>query len=147
MAGGHNYSGSLALIGSTTMIDALALWMSGQVDRAALKPRRDSELEQLARDLDISANELHYLISSAPDCDIIQLSAMLKALGIDETSLGRVQPALLRTLRRQCAKCPVIGKCRYSLDQNVAAQEYEEFCPNAAILTAYRPMHEAKPSF
>jgi len=129
------------------MIDALALWMSSQVDQVALTQRRNKELDQLARDLDISANELHYLISSAPDCDITQLSSMFKALGIDESSLARVEPALLRVLRRRCAKCPVAGKCKYSLDQNMAAQQYEQFCPNAAVLTAYRPMHEAKPSF
>jgi len=129
------------------MTDALALWMSSQVDQVALTPRRNKELDQLARDLDISANELHYLISSAPDCDITQLSSMFKALGIDESSLARVEPALLRFLRRRCAKCPVAGKCKYSLDQNMAAQQYEQFCPHAAVLTAYRPMHEAKPSF
>ena len=121
------------------MIDALAPWMNGDVDRAALTPHRDNELDRLARDLDISAGELHYLINSAPDCDIIQLSAMLKARGIDESSRGRFEPALLRALRRQCAKCPVVGKCRYSLDQSMAAQHYEQFCPNAAALTAYPP--------
>jgi len=125
------------------MLDALALWISHQRDRAALGLAQDDEYEQLARDLGISADELRDLMSSVPDA--LQLPDMLKALGIDEASLRRVQPLLLRALQRRCAQCEVLARCRYSLDRNIAAHDYEQYCPNAAALTAFRPMHEGSP--
>jgi hypothetical protein len=120
------------------MFDALAVWLSHQRDHGLAG---NDEIDQLARDLGISPNELHDLFSSAPDR--LQLPEMLKALGIDEASLRRARPALLRALERHCAQCVVAGRCRYSLDQKVAADDYEQYCPNAAALTAFRPMHKA----
>jgi hypothetical protein len=121
------------------MLDALAVWISHQPDHAA-SLSEDDELAQLARDLGVSANELRDLVSSVPDP--LQLPDMLKALEIDEVSLRRAQPTLLRALQRRCAHCAVVARCRHSLVRNVAAQDYEQFCPNAAVLTAYRPTHE-----
>jgi len=127
------------------MFDALAIWLSHQRDHAALSLSGNDEFHQLARELGISPNELSYLINSAPDP--LQLPEMLKALGIDEISLRRVEPALMRALERECAQCVVVGRCRHSLDRKVAAHDYEQFCPNAAVLTAYRPIHEGNPHF
>ena len=127
------------------MLDALALWISHQRDHAALGLAQDNEFDQLARDLGVSADELRSLTSSVPDP--LQLPAMLKALGIDEVSLRRVQPILLRTLQRRCAQCAVVARCRDSLDRNLAVQDYEQFCPNAAAFTAYRPMHAGSALF
>ena len=127
------------------MLDALAVWITHQPDHAALGFTENDELEQLARDLGISANQLRDLVSSVPDP--LQLPDMLKALGIDEASLRRAQPTLLRALQRRCAQCVVVARCRHSLDRHIAAQDYEQFCPNAAVLTAYRPMHEGGPFF
>ncbi len=127
------------------MFDALALWLSHQRDHAGLNFSGNDEFDQLARAFGISSNELRHLINSAPDP--LQLPEMLKALGIDEISLRRVQPALLHALERQCAQCVVVARCRHSLDRNVAAEDYEQFCPNAAVLAAFRPIHEAKPGF
>jgi hypothetical protein len=127
------------------MLDALALWLSYQRDQAALNLSGNDELDERARDLGISPHELRHLVNSAPDP--LQLPEMLKALGIDESSLRRVQPALLRALERQCAQCVVVARCRHSLDKKVAAHDYEQYCPNAAVLAAFRPMHEGKPLF
>ncbi len=127
------------------MFDLLALWLSHQRDHAGLNLSENDEFDQLARDLGISPNELHDLFNSAPDR--LQLPEMLKALGIDEISLRRVQPALLRALERQCAQCVVVARCRHSLDRKVAADDYEQFCPNAAVLAAFRPVHEGRPYF
>jgi Family of unknown function (DUF6455) len=122
------------------MLDALAVWISHQPDHAAFGLSENDELEQLAKDLGVSASELRDLVSSVPDP--LQLPDMLKALGIDEDSLRRARPTLLRALQRRCAHCAVVARCRHSLDQHVAAEDYEQFCPNAAVLTAYRPIHE-----
>jgi hypothetical protein len=127
------------------MLDALALWMSHQPDRAGFGFRSNDGLDELARDLGVTADELRSLMSSVPDP--LQLREMLKALGIDEASLRRVQPVLLRTLERRCAQCAVVGRCRDALDRRIAAKDYERFCPNAAVLTAFRPTHEGSGFF
>jgi hypothetical protein len=126
------------------MLDALALWISHQYGHAALGFPANDELDELARDLGVSPNDLRYVLNSAPDS--LQLPEMLKALGIDEISLRRVQPTLLRTLQRRCAQCEVVGRCRHSLDRRTATQDYQQFCPNAAALTAFRPTHEGSPA-
>jgi hypothetical protein len=127
------------------MLDALAVWMSHQGGHAVPGLPENDELDQLARDLGMNANDLRYLVNSVPDS--LQLPEMLKALGIDEASLRRVQPTLLRALQRRCAQCEVVGRCRHSLDRNAAAQVYDQFCPNAAALAALRPVHEGNPPF
>ena len=127
------------------MFDALALWLSHQRDHAGLSFSSNDEIDELARDLGVNANELRHLINAVPEP--IQLPEMLKALGIDESSLRRARPALLRTLQRQCAQCAVVGRCRHSLDRNLAAQDYEQFCPNAATLSAFRPIHDGSVDF
>ncbi len=122
------------------MLDALGVWMSHQRDRTALGLARDDEFDQLARDLGLNAAELRDLTSAISDP--IQLPEMLRALDIDESSLRRTRPALLGALQRRCTECAVVARCRYSLDQHVAADDYEQYCPNAAALTAFRPIHE-----
>ena len=127
------------------MLDALAFWMSHRYGHAAPGFAANDEFDELARDLGVSPNDLRYAMNSAPD--FLQLPEMLKALGIDEISLRRVQPTLLRALQRRCAQCEVVGRCRHSLDRKTAAQDYEQFCPNAAALTAFRRTHDGSPSF
>ena len=117
------------------MLEALTLWLGHQRERAAIGLSQPDTLDALAKDLGISLSELSYLVNAAPDP--LQLPDMLRALGIDEAALRRAQPALLRAMEEACAQCAVLGRCRYALARD-AAGEYEQFCPNAASLTALR---------
>lgn len=118
------------------MLEALALWLGHQRERAAIGLAQPDAFDALAKDLGIGANELSYLVNAAPDP--LQLPDMLKALGIDEAALRLAQPALLRAMEEACAQCAVVGRCRYALARDDAASDYEQFCPNAARLTALR---------
>jgi len=118
------------------MFDAFAVWLSHRRERAQFDLMRANDLDELARDLGINRNELRYLINATPDP--LQLPEMLKALGIDENALRRAQPALLRDMERICAQCVVLGRCHHAVARGVAASDYEQFCPNAATLTALR---------
>ena len=118
------------------MLEALALWLGHQRERAAVGLSPSDTLDALAKDLGVSPGELSYLVNSGPDP--LQLPEMLKALGISEAALRRAQPALLRAMEDVCAQCAVLGRCRYALARGAAASEYEQFCPNAPRLTALR---------
>jgi hypothetical protein len=127
------------------MLDALALWLANQRERAALGWSQTDQLGALARDLGVSPNELSYLVNAAPDP--LQLPDMLKALGIDETALRRLQPALLRAMEQVYGQCAVLGRCKYALARGVAVGEYERFCPNAAKLASLRAGHASSTLF
>ena len=118
------------------MLEALALWLGHQRERAAIGLSQTDTFDALAKDLGVSASELSYLVNAVPDP--LQLPEMLKALGISEAALRRAQPALLRAMEEACAQCVVLGRCRYALARDAAASEYEQFCPNAARLTELR---------
>lgn len=118
------------------MLEALALWLGHQRERAVLGLSHTDTFDTLAKDLGISPNELSYLVNSAPDP--LQLPDMLKALGIDEAALRRSHPTLLRVMQDICAQCTMLGRCKYMLARGVAAGNYEQFCPNATSLTALR---------
>lgn len=118
------------------MLEALTLWLGHQRERAAIGLSQPDTFDALAKDLGVSLSELSYLINAAPDP--LQLPDMLKALGIDEAALRRAQPALLRAMEEACAQCAVLGRCRYAFARDAAATEYEQFCPNAASLSALR---------
>ena len=118
------------------MLDALALWLIHQRERAAFGLSQGDQFDQLAKDLGVSTNELSYLVNTARDP--LQLPEMLRALGIDEAALRRSQPALLRAMQDVCAQCAVLGRCKYAIDRGVAANDYTQFCPNAAGLTDLR---------
>ena len=118
------------------MLEALTLWLGHRRERAASGLSQTDMFDALAKDLGVSANELSYIVNSAPDP--LQLPDMLRALGIDEAALRRAQPALLRAMEDVCGQCAVLGRCRYALARDAAASNYEQFCPNAASLTALR---------
>lgn len=118
------------------MLEALALWLGHQRERAVIGLSQTDQFDALAKDLGVSPGELSYLVNSGPDP--LQLPEMLKALGISEAALRRAQPALLRAMEDVCAHCAVPGRCKYALARDAAAGEYEQFCPNAPRLTAIR---------
>ena len=118
------------------MLDALSMWLAHQHQRATAGLSAGDQFDTLAKDLGVSANELSYLVRSAPDP--LELPEMLKALGIDEAALRRAQPALLRAMEDACGQCAVLGRCRYALARGTAADQYEQFCPNAGTLASLR---------
>jgi hypothetical protein len=68
-----------------------------------------------------------------------ELPRMLRALGINEASLARAQPLVLRDMERVCAMCHQKRECDHDLNAGTAAQHYEDYCPNAPTIDRLGP--------
>jgi hypothetical protein len=118
------------------MLGAFPLWLKHHRDRAEMEFLEPGEFERLARDLAISPVELNHLVDDAHDAAM--LSKMLEALGIDQSKLRNVRPALLRSLGRVCSQCDELRECRRAIDRRSARSSYQRFCPNSETLRQLR---------
>ncbi|WP_407157503.1 DUF6455 family protein [Bradyrhizobium sp. STM 3557] len=115
------------------LIDAFVGWLErfralreiGQLDR--------EEVQRIAGDLRISPDDLDELVRSGPHA-ADELPRMLKALGIDEAALTRLEPLVLRDMARVCSLCQDKARCRDDLAAGTADRHYEEYCLNAPTL-------------
>lgn len=114
------------------MFRAIELWLRRRRENAELAAMEAGERERVARDLGVSTSELDYLVRESHDP--AQLPRMLAALGIDGEALRRVQPALLRNMRRTCSLCGEVERCRQEFREGMAPLTYGAFCPNTAEL-------------
>jgi hypothetical protein len=115
------------------LIDAFVGWLErfralnelGQLDR--------EEVQRIAGDFRISPDDLDELVRNGPHA-ADELPQMLKALGIDETSLARLEPLVLRDMARVCSLCQDKPRCRDDLAAGTADKHYEEYCLNAPTI-------------
>ena len=93
------------------------------------------EVQQIAKDLGISASELRAMASKGPGAaDLLQ--KMLVALEVDPDALMKSDPATMRDLQRLCITCAHKKRCQHELAEGTAAEHFHEFCPNAFTLDA-----------
>lgn len=115
------------------LIDAFVGWLErfralselGQLDR--------EEVQRIAGDLRISPDDLDELVRNGPHA-ADELPHMLKALGIDEAALARLEPLVLRDMARVCSLCQDKARCRDDLAAGTADKHYEEYCLNAPTI-------------
>jgi uncharacterized protein YjiS (DUF1127 family) len=115
---------------------AVANWFRRQRERYELDRLGSAEFNRLARDMGVSPGDLDRLVAAAHDPQ--QLSAMLEALGIDEQELTRLDPALLRDMRRICGLCRAADECACELASGTAVHNYRNFCINTPTIDALR---------
>jgi uncharacterized protein YjiS (DUF1127 family) len=119
-------------------------WIRHRRERAEIEAMSADEVGRLARDIGVGPDELERLVDAAHDPE--QLSAMLRALNLDEDALKRAAPAMVRDMQRLCSLCETAGTCQHALDTGIAPTTYRSFCVNAATLDALRAEKAAKPS-
>jgi hypothetical protein len=96
-----------------------------------------ANLERVARELKVTPAELEILVRRWPRA-ADELPQMLRALGIDEVSLWRAEPALLLDMERVCSLCQHKHQCRQELAVGTAPANYVEYCRNADTFDAVR---------
>lgn len=121
------------------VVEAIADWVNryrhklgfyGGLERCSAE-----EVEQIAKDLSISAGDLRAIASKGPGA-ADQLQKMLVALEVDPDTLMKGDPATMRDLQRLCAACTHKRRCQHELAEGTAAAHFHEFCPNAFTLDA-----------
>ena len=91
-----------------------------------------SVVERIANDSD-----LEELVRRGPDA-ADELPRLVEALGISAQDLARVEPMVLRDLKRVCALCESKRECNRDLASGASAEHYQEYCPNASRIARLR---------
>jgi len=108
-------------------------WLRHRREMSEVRQLNSSEFDRIASELKVSPDDLNELVRKGPHA-ADQLPKLLDVLGIDEASLARTEPLVLRDMERVCALCHHKGECVRDLADGVAAERYEEYCANAPTI-------------
>ena len=109
-------------------------WASGGFE-AELKCFADAEVERIARDVGVSAAELHTLATFGPEAANLLLRRMV-ALDLDRNEVARIEPKAFQDLQRVCIMCEHRRRCSRDFARGSTDEAWKEYCPNAATLLA-----------
>jgi hypothetical protein len=115
------------------LINSFADWLKHRRELHEMRQMDRSEFDRIAGDLRVTPDDLEELVRQGPHA-ADELPKMLRALGINEASLARAQPLVLRDMERVCAMCNHKRECDRDLAAGTAAQHYEEYCLNAPTI-------------
>ena len=113
-------------------------WLKHRRELNELRQLNTQEFDRIAGELRVSPSDLNELVRQGPHA-ADELPIMLKALGIDEDTLARTQPLVLRDMERVCALCHHKGECVRDFAAGTVAEHYEEYCPNAPTIDVLGP--------
>ena len=86
----------------------------------------------------MSSADLEALVRQGPHA-ADELPKMLAALGVDQDSLARTEPLVLRDMERVCSLCNHKRQCDRDLAAGTAAAHYEEYCGNTDTIHGLGP--------
>ncbi|MGY0571964.1 DUF6455 family protein [Bradyrhizobium sp. RDM12] len=115
----------------------VADWFGRFRESAEIRALSASEIVSIARDLRIPRAEFEALVAHGRH-GARELSRLLDVLGIDERSIARKEPGVLRDLTLVCALCVAKSRCNRETKAGTAALQYPEYCPNAYMIDALR---------
>jgi hypothetical protein len=113
-----------------TLLDQLRTWwLSGP----GLGDRK--ELDRMAQDLGMSANDLQDIVARGPDAANLLFERM-RVLGITKADVERSAEFLMHDLERTCSLCKGKRVCSHDLASAPADPNWKNYCPNATTLEA-----------
>jgi transcriptional regulator with XRE-family HTH domain len=115
------------------LINTFSDWLKHRRELNELRQLNTTEFDRIASELRVSPADLNELVRQGPHA-ADELPKLLKVLGIDEESLARTQPLVLRDMERVCALCHHKGQCDRDLADGTIAEHYEGYCPNAPTI-------------
>jgi hypothetical protein len=113
-------------------IDRLAQWFTGGSELAHLTSH---EVERMAHDCGMSADQLRNFVSMAPGAADL-LHVRLGALGLSTADIDRIAFGLTRDLERDCSCCCSKEQCAKDLEERPSAAGWMAYCANAQTLDA-----------
>jgi len=100
-----------------------------------LKCFADAEVERIAKDVGVSANELRTLATFGPEAAELLMRRMV-ALDLDRNEVARIEPRAFQDLQRVCVMCEHHRRCERDFARDTADEAWKEYCPNAVTLIA-----------
>ena len=117
----------------TYLINTVADWLKHRRELNEVRQLDRFEFDRIAADLEISSSELEELARRglhAAD----EFPLLLKALEIDEASLERMYPLVLRDMERVCSLCRHKERCDMDLADGTSAEYFSSYCPNESTI-------------
>jgi hypothetical protein len=108
-------------------------WLKHRQEFSELRQLNTSEFDRIASDLRVSPADLNELVRHGPHA-ADELPKLLKALGIDQADLARVEPMVLHDMERVCALCQNKRECDRDLAAGTSAEHYQGYCLNAPTI-------------
>lgn len=115
------------------LIGPFADWLKHRRDLNKMRQLDRGDFERIANELQVSPEDLDSLVHHGLDA-ADELPKLLKALGIDEATLARAEPLVLRDMKRVCALCRHKRRCNHDLAAGVSANHYRDYCLNASTI-------------
>jgi hypothetical protein len=120
------------------MVDIFGDWLKHRRELREMRELDAANFGQIASDLRMSSADLEALVRQGPHA-ADELPKMLTALGIDQESLSRTEPLVLRDMERVCSMCIHKRQCDKDLAAGMAAAHYEQYCGNADTIDGLGP--------
>ena len=111
-------------------------WLKHRQELSELRQLNNSEFDRIACDLRVSPADLNDLVRHGPHA-ADELPKLLKALGISEADLERVEPVVLHDMERVCALCANKRECDRDLAAGTSAEHYQGYCLNAPTIEEF----------
>ena len=121
----------LSIVGQLTHM--FSDWLKHRQELNEMRQLNTSEFDRIASDLRVSPADLNELVRHGPHA-ADELPKLLKALGINQDDLARVEPLVLRDMERVCALCQQKRECDLDLAAGTSAEHYQGYCLNAATI-------------
>jgi hypothetical protein len=97
------------------------------------------EIERMAKDMRMSASELHAVTKRGPNAaDLLQ--CRMAALDLDPQEVARTEPVPMRDLQRVCILCKSHKRCTWDFARRASPAAWERYCPNTGTLAALDAM-------
>jgi hypothetical protein len=116
-----------------SLINSFGDWLKHRRELSEIRQMDRTDFDRIASDLRVTPSELDVLVRQGPHA-ADELPKLLKSLGIDETSLARTEPLVLRDMERVCAMCSHKRQCDRDLDDGVSPDHYQGYCLNAPTI-------------
>jgi hypothetical protein len=110
-------------------------WLKHRRELSEVRRMNRTDFDLIASDLRISSDDLDRLVRVGPH-GADELPEMLASLGIDQASLARTEPLLVRDMQRVCGLCRDKAHCHADLAGGTSAENYRGYCPNAPTIDA-----------
>jgi len=91
------------------------------------------EVERMAHDLGMPVSELRKVAEHGPEAADLLVRRMV-VLNLDRNEVAATAPSTFQDLQRVCTMCESHKQCARDLARDPADGEWEDYCPNAAML-------------
>lgn len=120
------------------LINTFGDWLKHRRELKEMREMDAANFGRIASELRMSSGDLEALVRAGPHA-ADELPKMLKALGVDQETLVRTEPLVLRDMERVCALCNHKHECDRDLAAGTAAAHYGEYCNNAPTIDGLGP--------